>query len=132
MARVTSDDDGLTLPRHEDPPKLPSEGWSATFGCRECGRVAACPGRGVLVQSIPKRREGLYLAGKGVHFAEFPCGDKDCRTPASMCRDSGRGNANVALAVLRSPYFQWILHSCGHEMKPTPGSYYGTEPVMRR
>jgi hypothetical protein len=125
-----SDETGLTLPEGEDPPQLPLEGWSATFGCRECGRVAGYTAQDVKVVPIPKAREGKHQSGKGVYFAKFPCGDRRCPVLASMYVNIGDGNASEVLDLLRSAHFQWIL-PCGHEMKTVPERYYEIVPVTR-
>ena len=127
-----TDEKGKTLSKGEDPPELPSEGWSATFGCRECGRIIEYFYRDVTIGPIPKMTEGTYQSGKGVYRAEFPCGDRRCTTPVSMYVDIKDRNASEAVELLRSGLFDGKIMPCGHEMKTVPAPLYKVEPVLRR
>jgi predicted RNA-binding Zn-ribbon protein involved in translation (DUF1610 family) len=114
-----------------DPPELPPEEWSATFGCRTCGHVTTYAGRAATTVPIQKWKEGSFQSGRGVYRAEFPCGDTRCKAPASMYVDIGEGNANDVIQLLRSAHVQWTL-PCGHEIRAAPERYYKISPVMRR
>ena len=127
-----TDEAGTVLPQGEDPPALPSEEWSATFGCRVCGHMSECGGDEVTVAPVHKQTEGSYQSGKGVYSLRFPCGDRHCTTLVSMFLDTGDGNASEAVALLRSGLFDGVPLPCGHPMKTIPAKFYQAEPVMRR
>jgi hypothetical protein len=127
-----TDDKGVILLEGGDPPELPSEGWSSTFGCRDCGRIRSYGPADVILWPLHKWTEGLYQSGKGVYRVEFPCGDRRCTTRASIHVDIESGNATAAVALLRSGIFDEKPLSCGHKMKTVPADFYRVEPVMRR
>ena len=126
-----TDQAGRALLRGEDPPELPPEGWSAVFGCRACGHVTTYRTADVNIGPILKWTEGSYQSGKGVYFAEFPCGDRRCTTPAKMYVDIGNGSKDDLLGFLRSARLQGTCPS-GHELKTVPATLYTVEPVLRR
>lgn len=125
-----TDEGGRFLIQREDPPELPPEGWSATFGCRVCGHVLAYGAADVTNEVTHKEQAGQYQSGKGVHAAEFPCGQKDCKTPAQIYVDIGRGNANDVVQFLRGVLYGQCLS--GHSLKTVPEKYYKVVPVLHR
>ena len=127
-----TDQEGVTLVGGEDPPELPSEEWSAVFGCTECGRISIYVASQVKTHPIPKLTEGIYQSGKGVYHAEFPCGDKRCIVPALMYVDAGVRSASEVVPLLRSGLFDGKQLSCGHQMKTVPEPFYRVVPVLRR
>lgn len=127
-----TDEAGKLLLAGGNPPELPSEEWSATFGCRKCGHVAEYFYVEVEALPIPKYSEGTYQSGKGVYLARFPCGDRHCTTPVSMYVDTVDKNASEAVELLRSGVFDGKTMPCGHEMKTVPAKFYTVEPVMHR
>ena len=126
-----TDQGGTVLLRGEDPPKLPSEEWSAIFGCRACGIVTTYGTADVSIGPILKWIEGSYQSGKGVFYAEFPCGERRCTTPARMYVDIGDGSRGDLLQFLRSARLQGTCPS-GHELRTVPEKLYNVEPVLRR
>jgi transcription elongation factor Elf1 len=127
-----TDQDGKILLRAEDPPELPSEDWTATFGCRRCGHVSIYYADDVTIAPVLKWAEGIHQSGKGVYAVRFPCGDKRCTTPVSIHVDIGDGNASEVVAALRSGIYDEQRLPCGHAIKTVPAKFYQVEPVIRR
>lgn len=128
-----TDSTATALVRGEDPPALPEDTWSATFGCMTCGFVVEYRGYDVSHVAIPKSAEGKYQSGKGVYFLEFQCGNTRCKAPVSLHVDIGTRSTEQAIDQLRSGTIPLAM-PCGHPIRDqaAPKEFYNLSPVLKR
>jgi hypothetical protein len=103
---------------------LPPDGWSAIFGCRECGHLdtygADQVGEGVLERS----NRAKFHNETNCFSVQLQCAKVKCKAPATVYVNlRERENERDFLRLLKTSFFDGLL-PCGHQIMPIPDRYY--------
>jgi len=97
---------------------LPPDGWSAMFGCFQCGLVDTYTADDVDDEVVQKRSEGRYHSDGVCFCVEALCGDGRCGLPTKWYVDISGATENDLRQRLQHNYFFGTL-PCGHEIRTT-------------
>jgi len=110
-------------------PDWPPDGWSALFGCSECGFVSEYFFLDVDWRLVPRLAPGVFHSGADCFCIEFQCGQKSCKAPTKLHVQRSELTENAVLDLLRRPFFIGSL-PCGHDVPSLPFNQYQIHKVM--
>jgi hypothetical protein len=110
-------------------PDWPADGWSALFGCSECGFVSEYFYLDVEWGLIPKSTPGRYHSGADCFCIEFQCAQKSCKASTKLHVQKNGLTESAVRDLFCRPFFIGFL-PCGHEVRSLPASGYKIHEVV--
>ena len=114
-----------------DPRVLPPDGWSASFGCFECGVLDNYSQSDVFDHIVPKLSPGKYHSDARCFCVEGPCGHRGCTTRAKLYVETQGETENDLRDLLNQEHFRGLL-PCGHDVRRIDKRSLRLTLVMKR
>lgn len=102
----------------------PPDGWSAVFGCRECGHLAVYSANDVGEGVLERSNRATFHNETNCFSVKLQCTNINCKAPATMHSNLKDGeSAKDLLQLLKTNFFDGLL-PCGHLIMAIPERYY--------